>query len=745
MKTKMPDTTGNIHNIRETQKFEESFTDFKGYFMALFEGANDAIIIIDDEKFKMCNKRTLELFGANSYDELIGKKPWEYSPELQPDGTPSIDRARVYIQLTIDGHPQRFFWKHLRSDGVAIDTEVSLSRIEIEGTEVQIQAIVRDVSDTLRNTRALKDRERVVHALLDSTADSAILIDSDLAIVELNSIAARRFGRDKDELIGNQVFDWVKRDVLPLRKDKINELLRTGEAVDYESIWKNRMFATSMYPILDPNGEIIQIAIIEKDISERRNALELLSVSEEKFQKAFYSNPLSVHITTFPEGIYLEVNPAFEAITGYSKEEIIGKSVLEADFYLQKSDRQKLIREIQKNGRLHNYEILFKLRSGEIRTCRLFSEIYEVHGQKQLITITNDITDQKNAEDALKSSKHRLKILFESAPDAIFLMDLKGRFMNANSACEEMTGYSKEALIGHDIIELQLISKSQKGRVDKLLADSKIDGSPGIEEFNLYRRDGSRVLIEISAYSVKIGEETEVLGIARDVSARKEVDQRIYRAVLEAEDKERISIAQDLHEGLGPLLSSTKLYIKAMESMKDPVKSGIAMEKSMETIDEAIDLLREISNNISPHILRNIGLLPSIRSLSNRISKISQIQIHITGHVNDRLMMNVETGLFRIVEELIQNTINHAKALNIEISINKSNGKLFLEYADDGIGFKVDKTGSVINGSGMESIKYRVRSMNGDIQFHSEIGEGMKVAIEVPVSYDSKKGLLSLS
>lgn len=331
------------------------------------------------------------------------------------------------------------------------------------------------------------------------------------------------------------------------------------------------------------------------------------------------------------------------------------------------------------------------------------------------------------------SSEQRIKILFESAPDAVFLMDLKGNFIRANRATEEMTGYSREALIGNNILKLNLVSKSQQERIIKLLANNVHDTPPGIEEFSLRRRDGTWVFAEIRSFPVKIGDVVQILGIARDVSERKEVDQRIYKAVLETEDKERIRISQDLHEGLGPMLSSTKLYIKAVESMKDPVKRNIAIEKSVETIDKAIDTLREISNNISPHILRNSGLIASIKSLSNRLIKVSHIQIHLAGQLEERLNLNVETGLFRIVEELLHNTINHAKALNIEIFLNREGEKLILRYTDDGVGFLVDKSNSVLKGRGIESIKYRIRSMNGNMQFTSVIGEGVNVHIEVPV------------
>jgi PAS domain S-box-containing protein len=289
--------------------------------------------------------------------------------------------------MAIDGHPKRFYWKHLRSDGVEIDTEVSLSRLEIDGTEVQVQAIVRDVSDMVKNTRALKNRENLVRVLVNSTEDTAILIDSALKIVELNNITAKRIGRNRKELIGSQVFDLMDQEMVSLRRDKIDKLLQTRRQVDYESHWNGRHFTTKMYPVLDQKGEIIQIALFEKDITEEGKVLESLRASEEKFQKAFYCNPLSVHITTFPEGHYIDVNPTFEKITGFTKEELIGKSVLKTDFYIQDSDRERLIQEIMKEGRLHDYEISFRVRSGDIRICRLFAEIYEVQGQKQLITL----------------------------------------------------------------------------------------------------------------------------------------------------------------------------------------------------------------------------------------------------------------------------------------------------------------------------------------------------------------------
>ncbi len=149
--------------------------------------------------------------------------------------------------------------------------------------------------------------------------------------------------------------------------------------------------------------------------------------------------------------------------------------------------------------------------------------------------LKRDITERKRAEEQIKEPEERLKILFDYAPDAYYINDLKGKFIDGNKAAERLMGYKKEELIGKSFLKLNLLSLTDIPKTVKLLAKNLRGQPTGPDEFVLQRKDKSKVTVEISTYPVKIKERTLVLGMARDISERKLAE----KALVESEEKYR--------------------------------------------------------------------------------------------------------------------------------------------------------------------------------------------------------------
>lgn len=172
-----------------------------------------------------------------------------------------------------------------------------------------------------------------------------------------------------------------------------------------------------------------------------------------------------------------------------------------------------------------------------------------IGGSWHATAIIRDITERKRTEEELKNSEERLKILFEYAPVAYYLWDLRATCVDGNKAAEEMTGYKKEALIGKDLTKLLRFSPNDIFRASRLLANSALGQATGPDEFSLLRKDGSTVTVEIQAIPVKIKGESLVLGIARDITERKQSEETIkeYSKNLEYKVEEK---SKELHLAL---------------------------------------------------------------------------------------------------------------------------------------------------------------------------------------------------
>jgi signal transduction histidine kinase len=205
--------------------------------------------------------------------------------------------------------------------------------------------------------------------------------------------------------------------------------------------------------------------------------------------------------------------------------------------------------------------------------------------------------------------------------------------------------------------------------------------------------------------------------------SRRSTEKMFLNTIIQTEEKERKRFAKDLHDGLGPLLSTVKMSVSSLAQMKHDDVSREIVENTELVINEAIKSLKEISDNLSPHILNNFGLVRALNNFSNKINVVRTMKINLESDLKDeRFDPNVEVVLYRVICELINNTIKHAKAKKIDLSLTKDGDYLTIVYKDDGKGFDVSK---VINqptstGMGLSNIYSRINSLKGEINIESE-------------------------
>lgn len=219
--------------------------------------------------------------------------------------------------------------------------------------------------------------------------------------------------------------------------------------------------------------------------------------------------------------------------------------------------------------------------------------------------------------------------------------------------------------------------------------------------------------------------------IARAEKQRRISERRILNTVLRTEEKERQRFSKDLHDGLGPLLSSAKMSISALSLNEQNEHNSEIIHNANYVIDEAIRSLREISINLSPHILKDFGLS---RAISNFINKLPRSSMRINFSTNlrtERFDMDIEVILYRVVCELLHNSLKHSGASQVSVSLICGDGVIRLDYRDNGCGFDLAEVEQ--KGMGIANIHSRVSSLKGEVTLRSTPGQGMKAVIEVHV------------
>lgn len=231
-------------------------------------------------------------------------------------------------------------------------------------------------------------------------------------------------------------------------------------------------------------------------------------------------------------------------LLGYSESELLGRHV--RTFLAEKKWQEVLLREKNRDRAVNmplftNIEVEFKTKKSR-RTPVLLSVLTlsdENNQEAGFVLSGSDLSERRKVETELASSDKRFKIMFEYAPDGYYLNDLKGNFVDGNTAAEEITGYQREELIGRSFLKLKLLFPDQILKAAKLLALNILNRSTGPDELIMRRKDGSRVIVEVSTHPVKIGGRALVLGIARDITGRKEKDKEMSLAYARLESYQR--------------------------------------------------------------------------------------------------------------------------------------------------------------------------------------------------------------
>lgn len=347
-----------------------------------------------------------------------------------------------------------------------------------------------------------------------------------------------------------------------------------------------------------------------------------------------------------------------------------------------------------------------------------------------------DINQRKVAEEKIREEEKKLRIsekrwrsLIEQASDEILIYNIEGRILDANSAACKWLGYNQSKLLELNYSEIDMVhSSSELHTYRKKLSSS----NPSVSFESVQRRkDGSTFPVEIHLSLIELQHSKLILSVGTDISIRQETERKILNAVINTEESERKRFATDLHDSIGPLLSSINLYLSSLSKVKSEDDKDNIIRASVDAVNEALVSIKEISNNLSPHVLNDFGLEKAIQSFTNKINVSQAINISFHAeNMRERLNHQIEVVVFRVITELINNTIKHAKATNIEINLAREGKLLSLIYIDDGIGFDSKKIhAGTSSGMGLYNVLSRIRSLNGTHKIKSNPKRGGMMAV----------------
>ncbi len=426
-------------------------------------------------------------------------------------------------------------------------------------------------------------------------------------------------------------------------------------------------------------------------------------------------------------------SPSCERITGYNASEFINDPKL-FNYIVHPADRKDFLQHNKNelHSKVYKNEIQYRIirKDGSIRwLAHICQPVFDENGQFYGTRGSNkDITERKITEAQLLTSNQKYQLLSENINDGIFICK-RGRFEYVNNAVFQLFGYEKGELEHLNLTDL--VQTDRKEELEKFLNTTmELDQNLNIE-VKCIKKDHSTIIVEMLLKYNAI--EKMVYGVIQDVTEKKELQRNILKAIIQTEEKERSHFSKELHDGLGPLLTTIKIYLESlMRPKSEDVRNEIILS-AREIIEESLITVKEISNNLSPHLLTNYGLQSAIKSFIEKLNKTTELNIVLDSNAYNRLPEEIEASVYRSIIECINNTLKHGDAKNIFIKMNSSQGLFYVNYLDDGIGYDVKEVLSKKAGLGLFNLQNRIQNIGGKLELKSIPGKGVNYKFYIAI------------
>ena len=365
-----------------------------------------------------------------------------------------------------------------------------------------------------------KQLELEYKTIIQTTLDGFWLTDMRGQFLDVNDAYCKLLGYSRDQLLKMSISD-VEAAEKPVETQLHIARIKEAGGDRFETYHKRKDgkildLEVSVNYIEVSGGRLV---VFIRDITERKKTEKALLESEEKFSKAFRSNPNCMSITTQNDGNFLEVNDNYLRLVGYDREEIIGHSSKDLKLWAKPEERNRIIRKLGKSGKVVEEKYSVRTKAGEIRTMLLSAEPINISGDRCIIAASTDITERELTERALKESEEKFSAVFRFSPEMIIVSNLEtSKYIEVNDSFVATTGYSREEIIGHPVSDINMFVDRQD--TEKIARIVQEQGKIKNQEFSFRMKSGEIRQWLCSSESITINGDQCVIAIATDITER---------------------------------------------------------------------------------------------------------------------------------------------------------------------------------------------------------------------------------
>jgi len=467
--------------------------------------------------------------GSTAFSEELrqaiqsGQEAGTYHSDNTGDGVPrtfTVRRLEVAPLYVVAGVPQEEYLEEWRAD---VRKTVSFLIALLLVTSVSAAFIFRLFKIAGRQSRRNK-------MFLERASDGVHVLDSQGLLVEASDSFCAMLGYNRAELIGKHVSTWEARwSKADLMEKILPEHLAATAPSTFETLHRRKdgsVLSVEVHVAVVRTRHEHYLYASSRDITERNRLRAEIDAALQRFEAIFQNNPVPLCMMDFASGIYLDVNPAWEEVAGYSRDVVVGRSSLDFGMWVDPSDRYRLFETAKDSGGLPTpYETQFRRGDGRIITCSVYGRIIPLASRRLFIWAVEDVTERKKTEVGLRLAAS----VFDFSHDGIMVTDMDNNILEINPAFSRITGYSRDEVVGKDPIFLG------SGRQDEAFFNQVWDslhttGGWRGEIWNK-RKSGEiyPALMSIAAIRDDAGEIQRYIAVFSDISQLKEHEAELHK------------------------------------------------------------------------------------------------------------------------------------------------------------------------------------------------------------------------
>ena len=547
-----------VLNAREIS-LRESEKKHRHLFESMVQGV---VYQVSDGRIIDANPAAERILRCN-LDQLKGNTSLDPNWEaIHEDGSPYPGETHPAMIVMQTGKPV------LNSImGIKNQQEVTYKWIEIdavpqfqpgEDKPYQVYTTFEDITERRQAEEALRESERHLSDIIEFLPDATLVIDKQGRITAWNKAIENMTGYSPSDMIGKGDYEYaipfygerrpILIDLVLMPKEEVEKIyyniMRKGDLLIGETDvpvvkGEKRFLSGWAHPIYDFSGQVIGAIECIRDITDKRRAEEALAESEEKYRAIFENATEGIYQST-PEGRYLSVNPAFARMSGFGSPQEMIDSVKDIgqELYVNPADRQEMVRLLREYDKVEGYEVeIFRRDRTRFWISINVHVVHDTQGNILYFEGTNtDITERKLAEEALRKSEEKYRILGENVRDVIWFFDINLGYTFVTPSVQQLRGYTAEEALKQTMDQILTPESYQKAKtiLDRELTLELSGHRHGpnwsfTSELEMIRKDGSTVWTEATMNIVynKNGEPSGIMGVTRDITERKHAEEAL--------------------------------------------------------------------------------------------------------------------------------------------------------------------------------------------------------------------------